>query len=184
MTYTETQDMAGDVFTKAFTDVNKWAHATKLINHIRLQGGKTTSETRKLAKPAPKAKVPQVKAMACKEKTVLRNLIEYCCGDDSLLGQATEISEGCNTVRLTEKLDVTSQGGKQLVDLTIQNSIKNKPHLVFGRVSPAQGVHPGRISIDANLVAKKGLLVIGRLFARFGLHLNLRHESAARMVVS
>ena len=40
-----------------------------------------------------------------------RMLIEYCCGPDSLLGQSTHSSSGCEVVRLTERIDMTTESG-------------------------------------------------------------------------
>ena len=110
--------------------------------HIRLQGGGVSSETKKPTGPASNKKVPYAKALACSEKSIRRNLIEFCCGEDSLLGQSTEMSDGCTVVRLTEKIDVTSQGGRQLVDVTIRNSLKDKTPFGIWASIPCTGGSP------------------------------------------
>ena len=38
-------------------------------------------------------------------------MLEYCAGEKSLLGQATENSKNCEVKRVTEKLDATSDAG-------------------------------------------------------------------------
>ena len=45
-----------------------------------------------------------------------RRLIEFCCGEDSLLGRKdAKLSRGCHCVRLTQKVDMTSDGGEEFV---------------------------------------------------------------------
>ena len=62
-----------------------------------------------------KAEVPQFNAGEEEvplPKTCNRRIIEFCCGENSIIGQSTvRFSKGCHCVRLTQKIDVTSESG-------------------------------------------------------------------------
>ena len=59
--------------------------------------------------------VEQVSKARARKRTIdgfqKRLLVEYCCSHDSLLGDKTEIAEGCTVLRLTEREDMTSESG-------------------------------------------------------------------------
>ncbi len=56
----------------------------------------------------------------CKYPQVV--LLEYCAGEKSLLGQATENSKNCEVKRVTEKLDATSDAGHKFSLETVRQS--------------------------------------------------------------
>ena len=115
--YCETNSMAADIFTKAFTNKEKWLDVCKPIGHVEtstlwspkgpapsLKGGSGATK-----KDAPKdVGEPSVAAAA---PVFDRRLVEFCCGEDSKFGQPTPQSKGCECIRLTMANDVITEAG-------------------------------------------------------------------------
>ena len=130
---------AADICAKAFPDMPKWRSACALINHllpgefpeipefplaakipvtphVAVPGGVAplprnddeagaNLELHKQNKTHPDADLPFPNGSN-------RRLIELCCGESSLLGQkCTSCSKGCGCIRLTQKIDMTSDAG-------------------------------------------------------------------------
>ena len=104
LSHCKTEHMAADIFTKAFVCPRKWTAALRLINHVRPhpdqgkpgQGGK-----------AVPAALPPSDVGARK-----RTLVEFCCSEQSMLGQLCEHEfPDCKCIRITENDDATSAGG-------------------------------------------------------------------------
>ena len=51
-----------------------------------------------------------------------RTLIEYCTGDDSLLGKAIAVTQGCTQVRLTRGDDLRTLLGLRTAMLAVQDA--------------------------------------------------------------
>jgi hypothetical protein len=60
-----------------------------------------------------------------------RFIIEFCCGENSMLGQPYEESTGCKVFRLTEKIDMTSTDGLCFAKQCL-HSTRGKPTLLWG----------------------------------------------------
>ena len=96
MSYVKSEAQAADIFTKAFSDGNKWEHACKQIDHIRV-GNK-----RGAAAPVLKGRE--------QERKPLRRVVEFCCSDQSLFSSEAE-RRGIAVTRLTIADDVTTPRG-------------------------------------------------------------------------
>jgi hypothetical protein len=129
-----------DVFTKPFTDANKWN--TRLVEIGIWYPGTSSKEFEAVAKSKPNKEktanssqanasaVPAIQDVSQKEdrlkhsnKSMInkRTIIEFCCGKDSKLGQTNRIraARGCNVIRITEEHDVTTQEGFDYVNKII-----------------------------------------------------------------
>ena len=86
-----------DILTKPFTSKAKWDHACNLIGvlWVQLDGNITI-------KPAPTSEA-QASAVSTHE-TYDRFLCEFCCSDDSKLGDKSRLPAfGCKVLRVTER---------------------------------------------------------------------------------
>ena len=123
--YCDSNKMAADIFTKAFTSTEKWWDVCKLIGHVFPSG---TSPARSRPADGPRdASMGRPSALgkgkllatttppAAQSLTAptTRRLVELCGGNNSKLGQPTNSSRGCEVVRLTETDDVTTTAGLQ-----------------------------------------------------------------------
>ena len=124
--------MCADVFTKHFLNIAKWEYAITLIGHVdpaklwsrgeKVQkGSKNEGESswkeKSVSDSTTKIKKSDTKTALTAERSAMkgsRTLIEFCCSPDSLLGKTTRHSKGCNIVRLTQDVDVTSDHGMQI----------------------------------------------------------------------
>ena len=50
-------------------------------------------------------------------------MVEFCCGEDSVLGKEEYSTPGCNRVRLTEKVDLTTRAGIEFAKAAV--SVEN-----------------------------------------------------------
>ena len=48
-----------------------------------------------------------------------RTIVEFCCSNDSLIGQPEYLLDGCTVIRLTEKDEVTTEKGLQKAKLAV-----------------------------------------------------------------
>jgi hypothetical protein len=77
-------------------------------------------------------------------------LLEFCCSDKSVLGEATIYSEGCEVVRLTEQIDMTTEKGLQFA----VNKARQAPH--------------GRLLLWSSIPCTGGCRFVRYNLARFG----------------
>ena len=98
MSYIETDKQAADIFTKPFTDSQKWGNACRLINHVVIGAGGGTRAA---------AATPKEKGLT---SLGINKVVGFCCSETSLLGSQAQKS-GIPTVRLTEADGVTTPGG-------------------------------------------------------------------------
>jgi hypothetical protein len=104
--YCETTKMAADVFTKAFSNAQKWQHACSLIG-LSKPGEHWPKEGEK--------RVAAVEAAPARKKGTVwlpRRVVEFCTGESSLIGEHGPCTKGCEMIRLTIEDDVTSQAGR------------------------------------------------------------------------
>jgi hypothetical protein len=78
----DTRVLCADIFTKTFTLAPKWTHALLLINHP------DAKDPEKLwnglqRRNEPKTAAPSTNVIG----DINRTIVEFCCGDDSQLGQ-------------------------------------------------------------------------------------------------
>ena len=133
----DTELQRADIFTKPFTDANKWN--TRLVEIGIWYPDVSSAEFVAVAKIKPNknasAQASQANAVAlpsvanhpaCPIAThdasdlIQKNqrlIIEFCCGPDSKLGQTSKIKEAsnCRVIRVTEEHDVTTDKGFQFV---------------------------------------------------------------------
>ena len=84
-------------------------------------------------------------AMPCsppQHDEVLRDVFEYCCGEESLMGQPTQHSKGCNVVRLTEARDMTTESGLQLACNKADESMAKGHDILLWSSMPCTGGSP------------------------------------------
>ena len=128
-----TDEQVADIFTKPFADKTKWHKALALINHVdcskqtlRSNIATKDSDSHLLHKPhvhtSPAAhniqqqthsehdRPPAAAANARhtpRPTDCNRILVEFCCDEDSKLGQVRHASRGCHVLRVTEQHDAT-----------------------------------------------------------------------------
>ena len=69
-------------------------------------------------------------------------MVEYCTGEQSLLGQATSSSRGCKIVRITEKINARSSEGHALaLREATRKSLSSPPVLLWASL-PCTGGSP------------------------------------------
>jgi hypothetical protein len=139
--YCDTKRMAADVFTKAFRNSQKWEHATSLVGLSRPgQFGPADCPPEGAALAAcPSGGVADDAAPATEseEKLPKRRIVEFCCGEDSLIGKENPSSEGCEVVRLTVAVDVTTPKG-----LATALAAVSKPNTLLWASMPCTGGSP------------------------------------------
>ena len=151
-----TEKMKADIFTKAFTDKNKWDTRIVEINHwipnapsLPYKAVVTPKESKAIEKLTQElesgaAERPANANLSLDRKRCPpnRTIIEYCCGEESLIGQVSRFKEarGCEVVRITEKLDGRSELAKKLMNDTI-NSVPGYSLLLFSAM-PCTGGSP------------------------------------------
>ena len=109
--------MAADIFTKAFTNKEKWLDVCKPIGHVEpstLWGSKGSAPSLKGGSGLSMKDIPKnvgKPGVAAAAQVFDRRLVEFCCGEDSKFSQPTPQSEGCECIRLTVANDVTTEAG-------------------------------------------------------------------------
>jgi hypothetical protein len=75
-------------------------------------------------------------------------MIEFCCGEDSLMGSAAIAGPGCHVIRVTRQNDVTTKQGSAFVDkaLALAQSKVGKNVLVWASIPCTGGTAWTRIS--------------------------------------
>jgi len=146
--YCETRRMAADIFTKPFANAQKWTHACSLIGLFRpgqfWPKGCTPAKQMVAASEAAPA-TPADKAFPA------RRIVEFCCGDDSLIGRPNPSSKGCEVVRLTERDDVTTERGLQKALEAVSH-----PNVLLWASMPCTGGSPWqRLNVKRPGVAEK-----------------------------
>ena len=125
--YIESGGQCADIFTKAFTEVHRWHPVCRLIAHFlpsdlsfvpdppkgsHPRGGHPVTKAASKAAPAVSGGSKKENEMRSQgsggRKTATRRCIEWCCGTDSLIGQDTPESAGCDKVRVTIAEDASS----------------------------------------------------------------------------
>jgi hypothetical protein len=116
-------DMRADIFTKFYTEksANVWNHNCGIIGHVypESQWNELVAKAMPVKKPTTSEvkaeedgkKSGSRKAAAAYNDTINRAIIEFCCGEDSKMGQMTRHSKGCEVVRLTKRHDLTTESG-------------------------------------------------------------------------
>ena len=130
-----TDYMCADIFTKTFSNKQKWDQVTRLIAHVDPQlfwlndknrrtpdllppqkvdpiGQKPTGGDSSVGNKGTRNALPsQMNVEVERRENSPRTIVEFCCGPDSLIGRATPYSKGCRIIRLTQEEDVTSEKG-------------------------------------------------------------------------
>ena len=132
---TKSKDMAADIFTKHFLDGEKWREVCSLINvMLPGKGWKKIMQTKPNTKTsgANAQRIPQttaaaaITAAACVGLFPKRCLIEFCCGENSRLGNVDCFVEaaGCTVHRITVSNDVLTDAGRNFTLSLVDKCIK------------------------------------------------------------
>jgi hypothetical protein len=107
-----TDRMAADIITKHFANAAKWAHACRLISHVKV-GVKALPCTPSVPGMHEQGgSLSQLRALKPPLHDPKRTLIEFCCSSSSVLGLYAETHQtNCKIVRITEELDANSPVG-------------------------------------------------------------------------
>ena len=121
-----TDRMCADIFTKSFTNAEKWYHACNLIGHVYpSQINWIDHRSDKICgnhRPATPA-TPRYD----------RVIIEFCCGNQSRIGNWADKFEGCKSRRLTIEEDMTTESGlKTALDWVKEAKSEGQKVLLWG----------------------------------------------------
>ena len=130
--YCDSSLQCADIFTKAFNDKQRWGPVCRLIAHFYPEYLYCIANTHKAA-PATsraaqrggnhdaKSRLNESSDPPSKPKKTLfstpRRCIEWCSGENSVIGQESPESANWDKIRITEKQDATSAGGRHLLRL-------------------------------------------------------------------
>ena len=96
----------------------------------------------------------EVSASAEQEKTtkkVDRQIVEFCCGNNSILGTPSKQSRGCGSIRITQQIDARSAEGIQMALKAVET-----PNTLLWAAMPCTGGSTWqRLNIKRRGVAKK-----------------------------
>jgi hypothetical protein len=120
--------MEADIFTKPIIKPDYWTKARKNIS---------IAHVKELVWEAAK----QLAAMPC-VADYHRMLLEFCCSEDSLLGQPTSLNEGCKVVRLTEAHDMTTETGYQFACDAVDEAVEKGVDIELWSSIPCTGGSP------------------------------------------
>ena len=132
--------MRADIFTKFYPESKSqvWIHNCELIAHIfpekqwnelsanSLPKKKKPAESTKSNEPNNKSKhksKSKTAAAATSEKYD-RVIVEFCCGENSRIGQTTKYSKGCKVIRITKEHDLTTKSGLEYTIKSIKEELK------------------------------------------------------------
>ena len=97
-----------------------------------------------------------------------RRLVEFCCGNNSKLGQPTNSSRGCEVVRLTETDDVTTTAGLQTALRSVSDPTGG---LLLWASIPCTGgsawQHINKRHSNGRLLIKKHKALFAKIWAAF-----------------
>ena len=133
---------AADILTKAFTNAAKWEH-----HAFRLIGiGQKLADSPAQAGAPNKTVVSKVlqQGGVAHAHTFDRLLVEFCCSDNSKLGQHRNDSKGCKVIRVTIKEDATTNKCIEWLNREINTFKKQHPQakvLLYGSL-PCTGGSP------------------------------------------
>ena len=134
------QDMRADIFTKFYPESKSqiWIHNCELIAHIfpEKQWNELSTnslpkkkksiepvETDKVDKKSKSSKKGKA-APAATTESYDRVIIEFCCGENSRIGQPTKHSKGCKVIRITKEHDLTTKSGLEFTVKAIKGELK------------------------------------------------------------
>ena len=99
-----------------------------------------------------------------------RLLLEYCCSPDSKIGQQAENFPGCEVIRLTEEINMTSEGGYLWAESKILKAPKSTYIFMWSAIpctpgSPWQRINRLKPGVSANIEAQ--IVVTKKLVSNF-----------------
>ena len=136
--------------------------------------GKTSSSTEKAAiswTTDPGAMLDRgYLTMVASNREHDRLLLEYCCSPDSKIGQQAENFPGCEVIRLTEEINMTSEGGYLWAESQILKAPKSTYIFMWSAIpctpgSPWQRINRLKPGVSANIEAQ--IVVTKKLVSNF-----------------
>jgi hypothetical protein len=127
--------MEADIMTKPITKPDYWKNARLNIS-IAWPSEVKWHEVQRQQTATSSSKA------AAAQKARPRYLVEYCCGEDSLLGQTTKHSEGCISVRLTEAHDMTTKYGMDYAKSRVSEANRANGDILLWSAMPCTGGSP------------------------------------------
>ena len=171
---------AADIFTKPFTNSEKWESALRLMGMSSSPPQPKETKTTKacvgeLARLDASGTQPSAGEPACPSVDKhSRVLIEFCCGPDSKLGdKSRKVSKGCCVIRCTEERDVTVKANRmdirdELMTALADSSCHSRPILVWIRIPCTGGTTWSYVNLQHES-AKLKVEYHRHVFEKFGL---------------
>ena len=97
-----------------------------------------------------------------------RTIIEFCCGENSVLGRSTGSSVNCNVIRVTQRHDVTTEEGLRFVLENIKNA---GPNVLLWASMPCTGgspwFHINKVKPGGDIRLKKHVALFSKIWRAF-----------------
>ena len=113
----DTTEQVADILTKPFTSISKWDHAISFFNLVNYHP----------KKPTVSAPSRGGDTLHTNFEDYDRMLVEYCCSEDSKLGQLRRSSKGCYVLRVTEADDARTEECRDMIVKRVKDFRKRVP---------------------------------------------------------
>jgi hypothetical protein len=159
LTICPTALQAADIFTKAFSNADKWKEVIGLINHGKRNQIFTKCAIDKLVSAAPSITDDR------RQLYPKRTLVEFCCGPESLLGSYAEEFPGCKVIRLTIEDDVPTDEGINKALIAVDNKCMLWASMPCTGGSPWQNIN--KLKPNGAILYQKHRRVFKKLWLAF-----------------
>jgi hypothetical protein len=132
-----TDKMAADIFTKPFSHADKWKHVLNLINHCNLSEI-AWSEPKPSLNRSSGLQSPAVPTKPWCDMLV----IEFCCGDDSKIGNECVKRGNCECQKLTINEDMSCKEGLEYALDVVRTAVVKGQFMLLWAAMPCTGGSP------------------------------------------